>query len=83
MKKRRKKMEPPDKANAAASELASTRWKRLGPNERLNQLKPTHEGVRNMWANMTDEEKSTEMRRRAVVRAENKRKRSRVSDEEQ
>jgi hypothetical protein len=72
VKKRQKKLGPPDAATVAGSELASSRWKKLGLNERLRQLKPTHEGVRNMWANMTDEEKSAEMRRRAAVRAENK-----------
>ena len=81
MKKRRKKTGPPDKASAAGTALASSRWKKLDPNERRTQLKPTHEGVRNMWANMTDEEKSAEMRRRAEVREENKRKRG-SSDEE-
>jgi hypothetical protein len=82
MKKRRKKIETPDKATAAGSALASSRWEKLELNDRLRQLKATHEGVRNMWANMTDEEKSVEMRRRAVVRAENKRKRTNVSDRE-
>jgi hypothetical protein len=58
MKKRRKKIGTPDKAAAAGSALASSRWEKLELNDRLRQLKPTHAGVRNMWANMTDEEKA-------------------------
>ena len=64
-----------DTATVAGSELAFARWERLSLNERIKQLKPTHEGVRNMWANMTAEERSNEMRRRARIREENKRKR--------
>lgn len=62
-------------ATVAGSQLAFSRWERLTLNDRLKQLESTHEGVRNMWGNMTAEQRSEEMRRRAVIREENKRKR--------
>ena len=64
-----------DTAKVAGSELAFARWERLSLNERIKQLKSTHDGMRNMWANMTAEERSNEMRKRAQKREENKRKR--------
>jgi hypothetical protein len=79
-KKHKGKIPMPELATIAGSELASARWERLSLNARIEQLKKTHQGVRNMWANMTPEERSAEMKRRAAVREENKRKRQNPND---
>lgn len=80
-KRRKKKVGPPDTvASRAASSLVHARWDSLGLNERLTQLKSTHDGVKKFWAKMTPEERSEELGRRARVREENKRANVSISD---
>jgi hypothetical protein len=57
------------KANAAASALATLRWKGTTADERRTQLAPIHAaGGRAAWAKMTTEERSAEMKRRQAKR---------------
>ena len=68
----RKKQE--DGTPSPAALLAHQRWDRMSKPARSRANEPGRKGVIKMWAAMTKEEKSVEMKRRAVVREENKRR---------
>jgi hypothetical protein len=59
-----------------AALLAHQRWDRLNKLARSRANEPARRAVIKMWAEMTAEEKSVEMKRRADVRNENRRRRA-------
>jgi hypothetical protein len=65
-----------DGDSSPASQLAHLRWDRMSKPARSRANEPARRAVIKMWAEMTAEEKSVEMKRRADVRNENRRRRA-------